>query len=563
MAQLPHGVQIELDRLAADPGDILMPMMSKLMLVRDIVRHQATWSDVLDFWIAAAELTPEMSKKVLEVGMHMRDAGKLMDHRVEMALDATPHVLARQPGGWRVGPAWGQGFVHLDAVRDSITNVNDMKYFYRMSEWRGRVWEYLRGPWRWPTEWVVLQTLLWDPRWERIRASMSPEVLSPAGRELLIDHRPPVDISGVAEITWRRRRAQEARYLTAAFLLQQSTCEDVDVELIQALENKHGVGSSADTMTFKTMADWVDFIDEHCGWKRPQGNPGGNPISPTAYQDETQPCALTKPWGASVPDDRSGAHFTTSFGLAARYALFKASRSQSIGIVFEYDLTGLELVPDHDAVIEKEHGDYTVKDISYYIDEFDILEDPESPDCERLADLMQSEAEQHEPMMEEPPFTVMQQLIDSSKTSIFSILADKLVDWSTADEALQAIKTGDVPLAWWAEVIAQVRTYSEVGDERLVRVLALKPVEDEIGDNYPDELIDERDDCPAALYLEDLDYMADVIEQLAVTLWERPGRATAQDVHYHGTDLTRARCILGSSPAGAALTNPWDPCVQP
>lgn len=285
-----------------------------------------------------------------------------------------------------------------------------------------------------------------------------------------------------------------------------------------------------------------------------------NPLSPKAYADERQPCALMRPYGIA-PDDRSGVHFATNWGLAARYALFKASKSDSIGIIMEYDLSGLELVPDHDAVIEKEHGDCMVKEVNYYVHEFDILSDPDSPDYERLADLMEREQEMIDLPSDGPPYSIEGTLIDNSKSSIFGILADRLRDYRTADQALMAIQAADIPLEWWAESIAQVRTFEEVGDERLLRVVALKPVEDEINDDYPDD--DDEDACPAPLYFDNLDVIDDTLQRMSVTLWESPRARSVKEVHYHGTDLTRAEFILQDSPAAAALHNPWSPCVQP
>ena len=285
-----------------------------------------------------------------------------------------------------------------------------------------------------------------------------------------------------------------------------------------------------------------------------------NPLSPKAYAYERQPCALMRPYGIA-PDDRSGVHFATNWGLAARYALFKAAKSDSIGVVLEYDLSGLELVPDHDATIEKEHGDCMVGDVNYYIDEFDILADPDSPDYDRLADLMEREQEMFEPPSEEPPYTIEGTLINNSKHSIFGILAERLRDYRTADQALMAIQAADIPLEWWAESIAQVRTFAEVGEERLLRVMVLRPVEDELHDEYSDD--DDEDACPAPLYIDDLDMIEDTLQRMSVTLWERPDARSVREVHYHGTDLTRAAFILQDSPAGAALHNPWHPCVQP
>lgn len=295
-------------------------------------------------------------------------------------------------------------------------------------------------------------------------------------------------------------------------------------------------------------------------------NPGKdlqmNPLDPAAWAAERDPCALAKPWGP-CPDDREGVHFALDWGLAARYALFKASRSGSIGIVLTYDLTGLPLEPDHDAVIEKTHGDYMVGEVSYYLEEFDILEDPDEPDYDRLAALMEGEAEMHEPEPAEY-YSVEQQLIENAKGSIFMLLSEKLSDWSTADEALSAIKNADVPKAWWAEAIGQLRTHSVVGDDRLVRVQALKPVMDEIATgDVPDEALDERL-CPVQLTIDDLDCaLADTLEGMAVTLWESPQARGVAQPYFHGTDLSRAEVILAAAPAAAELKNPWDPCTQP
>jgi len=310
--------------------------------------------------------------------------------------------------------------------------------------------------------------------------------------------------------------------------------------------------------SFNSPAEAQAFVD----WYLDQ--PQENPLDPEAWASERQPCALTR-LTLPLPDDREGVHFALSWGLAARYALFKSSMSQSVGIVLTYDLSGLELEPDHDATIEKAYGDYMVREVNYYIDEFDILEDPENPDYERLARLMEGEAEHHEP---EPDgdLSIEKQLIENAKSNIFVLLADKLMDPMTQDEALDAIQNADIPKEWWAEVIGQMRTFSVVGDERLLRVQALKPVEPDISlddDPYADTRHSADLPCPEVLTVEDLDYLADALEQMSVTLWESPRADQVAEPYFHGTDLIRAQVILEAAPAAAELRNPWDPCTQP
>lgn len=285
-----------------------------------------------------------------------------------------------------------------------------------------------------------------------------------------------------------------------------------------------------------------------------------NPLDPAAWSSEPAPCALKRPVG-HCPDDRAGVHFATDWGLAARYALFKASRSSSVGIILTYDLSGIDLVPDHDAWVEKHWGDHTVAEISYYIEEFDILADPENPDYDRLADLMEGEAEMHEP--EPAQRGVEEQLVEDAKGSIFMVLANRLRGGGEdAERALRAIADADVPLEWWSEVIAQVRTFSEVVDERLLKVEVLKPVETDWEVYYGGQEVDETA-CPVKLLDEDMYCLQSELEGMAMTLWERPGADRVLEVHYHGTDLVRAEVILADSPAAEALHNPWDPCVQP
>lgn len=281
-----------------------------------------------------------------------------------------------------------------------------------------------------------------------------------------------------------------------------------------------------------------------------------NPLSPTAHLCESAPCALTRPVGGLPLDDRAGVHVTDDWGLALRYAAFKASRSGSVAVILTYAMQGLKLEPDFDAQVDQKH---TAREAAWYIEEFDILKDPENPDYDRLADVLQSAAEARgeDVAAEGPPWSVEAELIRLSRTPLEQVLSDHLRgDEAEAARALAAVAEDKAPLDYHAEAIHQWRTFSEVGDERLVKVEVVRPFYDEVSDeDYPDE---EPENEPQRLYLEDLDDIPSAVETKTLFVRHPPRGAR---LYYHGTDLARAEQILAD--AGVELHNPWAPVVQP
>lgn len=281
-----------------------------------------------------------------------------------------------------------------------------------------------------------------------------------------------------------------------------------------------------------------------------------NPLSATAYKDESVPAALVR-LGVPVPDDRSGVHVTSDFGLAVTYAAHKAAHSASIAVVLAYDLAGLKLVADHDAKVEADH-DMLLGEVGYWVDEFDILLDPDNPDYDRLAALLEGEASESEVDGEGPPWSVTDELTRQARQPLAAVLADKLrgggADADLVIEAMQAGSAAGLPREWFSEVISQWRTFSDIGNERLVLIVAVEPYYDRV------DLATEPGGCPVRYGLEDLDGLGDQLD--TEVLWRRRRPVAPRDIYYHGTDLTRARKILGAS-FDRHLVNPWAPVVQP
>lgn len=279
-----------------------------------------------------------------------------------------------------------------------------------------------------------------------------------------------------------------------------------------------------------------------------------NPLRPGAYADESAPCALVRPVGGLPFDDRAGVHVTDDWGLALRYAAFKAAKSESIAVVLTYDMKGLELEPDFDAKVEQKHS--MLGESSWYIEEFDILENPDDPDYDKLADVLQGEVESREDDAEGPPWSAQSELIRLSRTPIEAVVAEHLREGEPeARVALEAVAAGTAPLEYHAEAICQWRTFSEVGDDRLLRVEVVRPFYDTVSGDDEEEADEES---PLRLQLEDLDDIPAAVE--TETLFKRAPKRGAE-VYYHGTDLTRAEVILGD--ADIELYNPWAPLVQP
>jgi len=254
-------------------------------------------------------------------------------------------------------------------------------------------------------------------------------------------------------------------------------------------------------------------------------------------------------------DDRAGVHVTDDWGLALRYAAFKAARASSIAIVLTYDLNGLKLEPDFDAQVAREHE--PLRDVAWYIKEFDILTDADSPDYDRLADVLESAAANDDPDYTGNVYSVQDTLTRQSRTPLEQLLAEALRDPMQAEQALEMVKHENAPLELYAAAIHQWRTFAEVADSRLLCVEAVEPFFDEVFFDWEEEATD-NGDCPRRFTIEDLDHLADVPER--IVLWDRfVPRGT--ELYYHGTDLTRARRILAE--VDVALYNPWAPCVQP
>jgi len=263
------------------------------------------------------------------------------------------------------------------------------------------------------------------------------------------------------------------------------------------------------------------------------------------YRNALRPDAwLTESHRFDMPGEsaeiRLGVHATDTFDAAVAYAVHKASQEGDLiggepncGIVFELDMSGLEPLPEADAVVVAKYEEIVISALQDVINEAkpgnvedlavvvgcfvqDMMEDGEP--VETYEDWFAAFWTEH--VFVPGPWVILYQL---------ELLAEN--DSETLMIVLQdTFKHGHFPLELWAQAIGQYRYMDLVGFDRLLRVWAIRPVSALLVD---DEFVDDDENEPQWFSMYDVGHPVNEL------LWDSGRRV--DNPKFHGTDISRAR----------------------
>jgi hypothetical protein len=259
-----------------------------------------------------------------------------------------------------------------------------------------------------------------------------------------------------------------------------------------------------------------------------------------------------------VREDYLGVHTTGSLERATIYAINKAQVTpDSIGIIYVLDMVGLDPLPDIDAVVQAEIHGWMLQEL---LNEEPVQAAFSACDVDELYDAVH---EVIEVMTEVEGPQVEYTWTDSATNEVAyqdSYRAGLVLQSLNPDELFElfaeAQELGGFPPSFWADVVQQHRYLTGVGLDRVVEVLAVRPVRQDLwgeGEDdpqrYEQDWPDKDEDAPQIFTSEefaDEHWLPDM-----VVLWS--SGHTVTDPEYHGTDLTRAQ----ESFPELNLTNPW------
>jgi len=265
-----------------------------------------------------------------------------------------------------------------------------------------------------------------------------------------------------------------------------------------------------------------------------------NPLDPLAFEGDVSPHRA--PGRRYDPHEYVGVHTTTGKDIAVVYAVNKAIASFSLGIVLTLDMTGLEPLPDLDAILASERDFRNVTDP---LEDEQVAEAFEAGDADELSDAVEEYLEEDQEwadskyMRAETWREASYAKVDEENTWNFREVFASL----QPEELLEAMQNGNLPLELWMEVVQQRRYKTLVGIDRLLKVEAVSPIRRSLWGHDPDdpdrndqEYPDQEDDAPQIFTDEDFIDNSWVPEM--ITIWDS-GRTVAEP-EYHGTDSVRA-----------------------
>lgn len=271
-----------------------------------------------------------------------------------------------------------------------------------------------------------------------------------------------------------------------------------------------------------------------------------NPLDPYAYRTEPHPFIIQ---GRATPHKQhEGVHTASTIERAAVYAVQRAMIDGTLAVVFHLDVSGLEPLPDRDAILEAQTNEPT-----WLFDDDAIREAFESGDGEALLDAIQEYADHAEYQSEGGRWSTWTEaaygmLEDQQNNAILGVLLGLDEETLLAVMAVLAERRTFPPEIWMA-VVGQQRYMVPIGLDRVVQIDALRPIQNELEDtDYPDD----DPDQPEVFTDQGFYDAMDVALPERITLWKNPDARTDR-VEYHGTDITRARAAFPE----LALTNPW------
>jgi NUDIX domain len=292
-----------------------------------------------------------------------------------------------------------------------------------------------------------------------------------------------------------------------------------------------------------------------------------NPLDPYAYDRERDPFIIQGQ--ATSREQHLGVHTADTVEAAATYAVQRAMIDGTLGVILHLDVTGLEPLPDRDAIMKAD------SDPSWLFDEVDGLHDAVVAGDEELSEeLLQGQLDVSDYYVSEgaPPTEWTEGAVAALTEEHDNALLGVLLDLEPAEllAALQMLaEARSFPAVVWMRVVGQQRYMTPFGLDRVVQIDAVRPIRDELwtwdemqatGDDYPPDDPDQPELFSDSLFA-DGQWMPQT-----VTLWRNPDARPGAQVEYHGTDLRRARYAFpeldrarkrGEPRDQWVLANPW------
>lgn len=279
-----------------------------------------------------------------------------------------------------------------------------------------------------------------------------------------------------------------------------------------------------------------------------------NPLEPGAATGDPTPHRI---WTSMRvrPEHYLGVHTTPNERLAAIYAYNKALATRdSIAIILELDVAGLEALPDADAI--QQFGDRRGSEL---FDDDAIVTAYEARDEEALLGALQAYHDMIEAPQAYPPTEYNEALGVYTEGEQAFRVCDVLEGAADPIAVLDYIRDeGALPLEMIAEALEQWRFLQPIGLDRLLRVRALRPVRPELWGEHEDDpgpweqpYPDDDPDQPQIFTIEDSSGEGALPDEIVI--WDSGRRV--DEPHYHGTDITRARAAFPE--IADELVNPW------
>ncbi len=278
-----------------------------------------------------------------------------------------------------------------------------------------------------------------------------------------------------------------------------------------------------------------------------------NPLDPNAWLTEPHPFDVA----GETADIRLGVHAADNFDTALAYAVHKASQEGNLpepncGIIFELDMSGLEPLPEGDAVQESKYEDVVIGEMMRTPE---ITKAYENLDGDGLAAAVRRFAEFTEEGEETTELGYFEEWFSRfweeyvrqiGPWRIVSVLSEYARD--DPEGLFQIIDItfmqNSFPLDVWAEAIGQYRYMASVGFDRLLKVWAVRPVAPMLVD---EDWVEDDEGSPVVFSMYEVEAPGTIL------LWDS-GRKV-RDPMYHGTDVSRARSAFPE--IADMLVNPW------
>jgi hypothetical protein len=306
-----------------------------------------------------------------------------------------------------------------------------------------------------------------------------------------------------------------------------------------------------------------------------------NPLDPFAYAKEEFPFEASIMYGGATVSSQSGIHTTPDIDRAMLYAVHRAGlahtplsaedieeHGSNAGVILVLDVEDLEPLPDIDAEVTSKRLSHVVEE---FLDRDDVQEALEEEDVDTLINILETEVElekQEDELwtdMEKWDQVVSYVLQIGEPWEIFQALAN--LGKEDPGEFLEALEyaqqhKGKLSYSTWADAIKQRRYMESIDIDRLVKIIAIRPVrldvfgayryKDEDEDGYPEENLE----LPQ-VFSRPMIYNK-VYKPHMVILWENEDYEDypPEEIDYHGTDLTRARQAFPS--IAQHLVSPWN-----